>query len=181
MRAIFGPIVLFLLTFGAPIWSASQAPAGQPPTAAQGLGQRRPDFDRMLQQQAETDKTWREAAAGFMQVEKITYRSRAGDLEIPQWRFQPLKMHGPKLHATCVRTHEEHPRAPLRAFHPIIRGHRHEGHHRHRAGYRGSIGAATVLRRDYGKEVDDVVTAVDVLRPNTAVDPAHRHHGWAAG
>ena len=41
---------------------ASQSIGGQTP-------QRQPDFDRMLQQQAETDKTWRAASAGFMQME----------------------------------------------------------------------------------------------------------------
>jgi len=68
----------------------------------------------MLQQQAETDKTWRAAAEGYMQVEKFTRRSRAGDMDIPYWVFQPLKTRGPKLHPALVWTHEN------------IRGHLYE-------------------------------------------------------
>ena len=41
--------------------------------------QRPPDFARQLEQQAETDKTWRAASDGFMQMDKITYRSRADE------------------------------------------------------------------------------------------------------
>ena len=32
--------------------------------------QRPPDFERQLQQQAETDKTWRAASDGFMQMDE---------------------------------------------------------------------------------------------------------------
>ena len=67
----------------------------QPP---QSFAQRPPDFERMLQQQAETDKTWRAAADGTMQMEKIVYRSRVGDLDIPAFVFQPLKPRGAKGH-----------------------------------------------------------------------------------
>ena len=85
---------LLLLTLALPGWSGAQ---GQP---------FRPDFDRMAQQQADTDKAWRDAGAGYMQVEKITYRSSAGDLDIPAWVFQPLKIRGPKQHPAIVWTHE---------------------------------------------------------------------------
>jgi hypothetical protein len=40
-----------------------------------GFQQRPPDFDRQLQQQAETDKTWLAASDGFMQMDKITHRA----------------------------------------------------------------------------------------------------------
>ena len=52
--------------------------------------QREPDFDRQLQQQAETDKTWRAASDGVMQMDKITYRSSVGDMDIPAFVFQPV-------------------------------------------------------------------------------------------
>src|SRR6202035_5582150 len=68
--------------------------------------QRPPDFERQLQQQAETDKTWRTASDGFMQMEKITYRSKAGDLDIPAFVFQPLHLRGPKGHSALVWVHE---------------------------------------------------------------------------
>ena len=67
--------------------------------------QRPPDFDRQLQQQAETDKTWRAASDGFMQMDKITYRSKAGDMDIPAFVFQPLKLRGAKSHPAIVWVH----------------------------------------------------------------------------
>ena len=91
-----------LLTFVLCAWSVT------------GQDRRPPDFARMLQQQADTDRNWREAAAGHMQVEKITYRSSAGDLDIPAWVFQPLTIRGPKQHPAIVWTHEN------------IRGHLYE-------------------------------------------------------
>ena len=60
----------------------------------------RPDFARMAQQQAETDKAWRAASEGRMRLEKITYRSRAGNMEIPAFVFQPLISRGPRYRST---------------------------------------------------------------------------------
>src|SRR5204863_2526394 len=75
---------------------------------------REPDFDRQLQQQAETDKTWRAAGEGFMQVDKITYRSSVGDMDVPAFVFQPLKVRGAKGRPAIVWVHEN------------IRGHLYE-------------------------------------------------------
>src|SRR5204863_8889312 len=68
----------------------------------QQFPQRQPDFDRMLQQQADTDKAWRAASDGFMQMEKITYRSKVGDMDIPAFVFQPLTLRGAKGHPALV-------------------------------------------------------------------------------
>src|SRR5574339_288420 len=51
-----------------------------------------PDFDRLATEQAETDRAWRAAAQGVMQIDKITYPSGAGDLDIPAFVFQPMKV-----------------------------------------------------------------------------------------
>src|SRR5258707_15546687 len=77
---------------------------GQAPP--QPFQQRQPDFDRMLQQQADTDKAWRAASDGFMQMEKITYRSKVGDMDIPAFVFQPLQLRGAKGHPALVWVHE---------------------------------------------------------------------------
>ena len=68
----------------------------------------------MAQQQAETDKAWRTASDGRMRLEKITYRSRAGNLEIPAFVFQPLISRGARSHPALVWVHED------------IRGHLYE-------------------------------------------------------
>src|SRR6266851_3493088 len=67
---------------------------------------RPPDFEGMARQQAETDQTWRAASAGFMELEKITYRSSLGDFEIPAFVFQPLRVRGARRHPAIVWVHE---------------------------------------------------------------------------
>src|SRR6478752_4344123 len=67
----------------------SQAPRSETqPDAA------RPDFARMVREQAETDRAWQVASEGYMRMEKITYRSARGDLEIPAFVFRPLSTRG---------------------------------------------------------------------------------------
>src|SRR5438034_8160753 len=86
-----------------------------PPPVARALAQdqgrrasddRGRDFDRDVREQAETDAKWRAASDGYMQMQKITYRSRVGDLDVPAFVFQPLRARGPKGHAAIVWVHE---------------------------------------------------------------------------
>jgi dipeptidyl aminopeptidase/acylaminoacyl peptidase len=125
-----------------------------------------PDFERQTKEQAETDARWREASQGVMRMEKITYRSSKDGLTIPAFVFQPLEIVGPKQHPAIVWVHEN------------IRGHLYEHYISYvreavsrgfvvfAPEYRGSIGYG---RRFYdaidygGAEVDDVVTAVNVM------------------
>jgi len=90
-----GAIVLAVL---AACLDASAVPGRTPAVVAPGLQRgnqagrtqsRPPDFEGMARQQAETDQTWRAASAGFMELEKITYRSSLDDLKIPAFLFQP--------------------------------------------------------------------------------------------
>jgi len=155
----------------------------QPP---QQLGQRPPDFERMLQQQTETDKAWRAAADGTMQLEKITYRSKVGDLDIPAFVFQPLKMRGAKGHPALVWVHENIRGHLYEHYIPYIREATSKGYIVIAPEYRGSIGYGKPFYDaiDYGgSEVDDVVTAVDVLKTKySAVDPARIGIiGWSHG
>src|SRR4029077_2865151 len=137
---------------------------------------RTPDFDRQLQEQAETDKTWHDASAGVMQMEKITYRSRAGDMEIPAFVFQPLKLRGAKGHPALVWVHENIRGHLYEHYIPYIREATSKGYIVIAPEYRGSIGYGKTFFEaiDYGgAEVDDVVTAVEVLKSKyNAVDPA---------
>jgi dipeptidyl aminopeptidase/acylaminoacyl peptidase len=172
MRALRTVIPLILLTFAAPGWSVAQ--------------QRAPDFDRMAEQQAETDKAFRDAAAGHYQVEKITYRSSAGDLDIPAWVFQPLTIRGPRLHPALVWTHENIRGHLYEHYIPYIREATARGYVVIAPEYRGSIGYGQLFYDaiDYGgREVDDVVTAVDVLRSKyRQVDPGRIGIiGWSHG
>src|SRR5262245_59873991 len=169
------PAVLALtvvLAFSTP-WRTlySQTPTTTTQTGA-GAGsgdffQRPPDFDRQIQQQAETDKTWRRASDGVIQMEKITYRSRVGDLDIPAFVFQPLKLRGAKGHPALVWVHENIRGHLYEHYIPYIREATSKGYVVIAPEYRGSLGYGKAFfdAIDYGgSEVDDVVTALDVLK-----------------
>lgn len=186
MRArVRAALLLTLLVSVWPVTGQDRAGA-QPPQAQQRGPGARPDFDRMLQQQAETDKAWRDAAAGHMQAEKITYRSSAGDLDIPAWVFQPLTLRGAKQHPAIVWTHENIRGHLYEHYIPYIREATARGYIVIAPEYRGSIGYGQAFYDaiDYGgKEVDDVVTAAEVLTGRyPAVDPARIGIiGWSHG
>ena len=155
----------------------------QPPAQFQG---RVPDFDRQLSEQAKTDQTWRDASQGFMQMEKITYRSKVGDLDIPAFVFQPPKLRGAKGHPALIWVHENIRGHLYEHYIPYIREATARGYVVIAPEYRGSIGYGQAFYDaiDYGgREVDDVVTAVDVLRSRyPTVDPGRIGIiGWSHG
>src|SRR5438067_10984817 len=144
------------------------------------------DFERDLRDQAETDTKWRAASDGYMQMEKITYRSRMGDLDIPAFVFQPLHLRGPKGHPAIVWTHENIRGHLYEHYIPYIREATARGYVVIAPEYRGSVGYGQEFYDaiDYGgREVDDVVTAADVLTSKyPAVDPARIGIiGWSHG
>ena len=73
-----------------------------------------PNFEKQLEQQRATDSSWRAASDGYMRMEKISYRSSAGDLDIPAFVFLPLRPTSPGGHPALVWVHED------------IRGHLYE-------------------------------------------------------
>lgn len=155
------------------------------PTRSQ-TPQRQPDFERQLQQQTETDKTWRAASQGIMQMEKITYRSSAGDLDIPAFVFQPLQLRGTKGHPALVWVHENIRGHLYEHYIPYIREATAKGYVVIAPEYRGSLGYGQAFYDaiDYGgAEVEDVVTAVDVLKTKyPQVDPSRIGIiGWSHG
>jgi dipeptidyl aminopeptidase/acylaminoacyl peptidase len=148
--------------------------------------QREPDFDRQVQQQAETDKTWRAASDGVMQMDKITYRSSVGDMDIPAFVFQPLKIRGPKGHPAIVWVHENIRGHLYEHYIPYIREATTKGYVVIAPEYRGSIGYGKAFYDaiDYGgNEVVDVVTAVQILKTKyPQVDPTRIGiMGWSHG
>src|SRR5438477_157967 len=119
------------------------------------------DFEKDLRDQAETDAKWRAASDGYMQMEKITYRSRVGDLDIPAFVFQPLHLRGPKGHPAIVWVHENIRGHLYEHYIPYVREATSKGYVVVAPEYRGSIGYGKAFfdAIDYGgAEVDDVVT-----------------------
>jgi dipeptidyl aminopeptidase/acylaminoacyl peptidase len=120
-----------------------------------------------LDQQRVTDGLWRTASSGHMRMEKISYRSRAGDLDVPAFVFLPLGPPPPGGHPALVWVHEDVRGHLYEHYIPYIREATARGYVVLAPEYRGSIGYGRTYYDaiDYGgREVDDVVTAVDVLR-----------------
>ena len=168
--------MLLVLCFSVPAIFAN--PLVQAPPA--------PDFDRMGRLQAETDKAWRTASEGHMQMEKITYRSRVGDLDVPAFVFQPLDTRGARRHPALVWVHEDIRGHLYEHYIPFIRDATSKGYVVIAPEYRGGIGYGQAFYDaiDYGgAEVDDVMTAVEVLKTRyRRVDPeAIGIIGWSHG
>ncbi len=144
------------------------------------------DHERARRQQAKTDETWRAASDGYMRMEKISYRSRAGDLDIPAFVFQPLDDAGRNSRPALVWVHEDIRGHLYEHYIPYIREATARGYVVIAPEYRGSVGYGQSFYDaiDYGgREVDDVVTAVDVLRSKyRQVDPGRIGIiGWSHG
>jgi dipeptidyl aminopeptidase/acylaminoacyl peptidase len=165
---------------GAPQLRRPPAPATEP------LDEGRPDFARMLQMQAQTDRTWRTASAGYMQMDKITFPSAAGDLEIPAFVFQPLQSTGPRSRPAIVWVHENIRGHLYEHYIPYIREATSRGFVVIAPEYRGSIGYGRKFYDaiDYGgAEVSDVTAAAAALTSRyPQVDPARVGIiGWSHG
>jgi len=166
-----------------------QPPAGSAAVQDQGRrasDERVRDFERDVREQAETDARWRAASDGYMQMQKIAYRSRVGDLDVPAFVFQPIHLRGPKGHAAIVWVHENIRGHLYEHYIPYIREATARGYVVIAPEYRGSIGYGKAYfdAIDYGgNEVDDVVTAVDVLKAKyPQVDPSRIGIiGWSHG
>ena len=109
-----------------------------------------PSFARMLQNQAETDRVWRAASEGHMQMTKISYRSSVGDLDIPAFVFQPLTLRSANGHPAIVWVHENIRGHLYEHYIPFIREATARGFVVIAPEYRGSIG--------YGKTFYDATT-----------------------
>jgi dipeptidyl aminopeptidase/acylaminoacyl peptidase len=146
----------------------------------------RPDFRRMLRQQAETDRIWQSASKGVMQFEKITYPSASDSLQIPAFVFQPLQLRGPRQHPALVWVHENIRGHLYEHYIPYVQEATSRGFVVIAPEYRGSIGYGKAFfdAIDYGgAEVTDVITAATVAASRYAsVDPARIGViGWSHG
>jgi dipeptidyl aminopeptidase/acylaminoacyl peptidase len=103
---------------------------------------------------------------GVLKMEKIKYKSRVGGMDIPAFVFQPLQTRGAKQHPALVWVHENIRGHLYEHYIPYVRDAVAKGFVVIAPEYRGSIGYG---RRFYdaidygGAEVDDVVTAVNVM------------------
>lgn len=157
-------LLLFLVTF-----INSQPAISQDRRQIQPRPQQGDRFERDLVRQARTDSIFRAVSEGVMDIQKITYRSRVGDMDIPAFIFQPLELRGENGHPAIVWVHENIRGHLYEHYIPYIKEAVAKGYVVIAPEYRGSLGYGKEHYDaiDYGgAEVDDVLTAVDYLNNN---------------
>jgi dipeptidyl aminopeptidase/acylaminoacyl peptidase len=143
------------------------------------------DFERQIQQKKQTDSILAARAPGAYEFKKITYKSNVDGLEIPGYLFAPLNKRGPRGHAAMVWVHGGVHGDWTQSMLPFVKEAVERGYVIVTPDYRGSTGhgAAFYNAIDYGgKELDDVLTAVDYLKSLSYVDPDRIGiMGWSHG
>lgn len=143
------------------------------------------DFTRQVVQKLRTDSILAARAAGAYEFKKITYKSNADGMEIPGYLFAPLTKRGPHGHAAMVWVHGGVHGDWDETMLPFVKEAVQRGYVIVTPDYRGSTGhgAEHYKAIDYGgKELDDVLTAVDYLHTLSYVDPDRIGiMGWSHG
>jgi dipeptidyl aminopeptidase/acylaminoacyl peptidase len=143
------------------------------------------DYARQIQQKQATDSIYAARSAGVMEFRKVSYTSRADGMTIPAYLFAPLTKRGTGGHAAMVWVHGGVHGDWTQSMFPFVREAVQRGYVVITPDYRGSTGhgAAHYEAIDYGgKEVDDVISAVDYLKTLPYVDMNRLGiMGWSHG
>ena len=143
------------------------------------------NFERQIEQKRRTDNIYADRSAGVMDYSKITYKSRVDGMTIPAYVFQPLQKRGPHGHAAMVWVHGGVHGNWGETMLPFVKEAVARGYVIICPEYRGSTGYGADFYNaiDYGgKELDDVVSAVDYLETLPYVDPNRIGiMGWSHG
>jgi dipeptidyl aminopeptidase/acylaminoacyl peptidase len=144
------------------------------------------DYEAAIEGKARTDSVYAAVTEGVVDYQKITYRSRIGDMDIPAYVYQPLEKRGPGGHPAMVWVHGGVHGNWGTTMWPFVREAVERGYVIIAPEYRGSTGYGEEHHRaiDYGGyEVDDVMSAYDWMVENLPhVDPARvGMMGWSHG
>ena len=143
------------------------------------------DYAREIAAKRATDSTYAARSAGVMDFKKISYKSSVDGLDIPAYLFAPLTKRGPKGHAAMVWVHGGVHGDWGTTMFPFVLEAVQRGYVIITPDYRGSTGYGQQFRDmiDYGgKEVDDVLSAVDYLKTLPYVDADRLGvMGWSHG
>ena len=143
------------------------------------------DFERQIAQKRATDSIFAARAPGAYEFKKVTYKSNADGIEIPAYLFAPLAKRGPRGHAAMVWVHGGVHGDWTQSMLPFVKEAVARGYVIVTPDYRGSTGHGADFYNaiDYGgKELDDVITAVDYLKTLSYVDPDRIGiMGWSHG
>ena len=143
------------------------------------------DFEADLKERQQTEARYGEASRGVMDFKKVSYRSSAGDMEIPAYLFQPLHRRGPAGHAAMVWVHGGvHGNWGINMF-PFVKEAVERGYVIICPEYRGSTGYGQKHHNaiDYGGyEIDDTLSAIEYLKSLPHVDQERLGvMGWSHG
>ncbi len=140
--------------------------------------------DRQIAAKHVTDSIYEARSRGVMEFRKVKYKSRVDGLEIPAYLVAPLDK-GPEKHAAMVWVHGGVHGDWTQSMYPFVREAVQRGYVVITPDYRGSTGYGDAWYKmiDYGgKEVDDVISAVDFLKSLPYVDPDRLGiMGWSHG
>jgi dipeptidyl aminopeptidase/acylaminoacyl peptidase len=144
------------------------------------------DHQRDIRNKELTDSIYRAHAPGAYSFRKISYRSGIGDLDVPAYLFEPLRKRGRGEHAALVWVHGGVHGDWGIGYLPFVKEAVARGYVVIAPEYRGSTGYGAEHFRaiDYGGyEVDDVTSAVDVLRTHVPEVDLDRVAvmGWSHG
>lgn len=138
-----------------------------------------------MKAKARTDSTYAARSAGVMKFTKVSYRSAAGDRDVPAYLFEPLSPRGPRGHAAMIWIHGGVHGDWGKTMFPFVREAIERGYVIIAPDYRGSTGygAEHYNAIDYGgKEVDDVFGAYAFLKTLPHVDSERVGvMGWSHG
>jgi dipeptidyl aminopeptidase/acylaminoacyl peptidase len=143
------------------------------------------DYATQVARKRATDSIYAARSAGVMEFRKVTYKSRADGMTIPAYLFAPLTKRGAKGHAAMIWVHGGVHGDWGTSMYPFVREAVQRCYVVITPDYRGSTGhgAAHYEAIDYGgKEVDDVISAVDYLKTLPYVDMNRLGiMGWSHG
>jgi dipeptidyl aminopeptidase/acylaminoacyl peptidase len=143
------------------------------------------DFDRSVAAKIVTDSVYAARFKGVVDFQKISYKSSADGMVIPAYLFAPLNKRGVRGHAAMIWVHGGVHGNWDQSMLPFVKEAVDRGYVIVTPDYRGSTGhgEAHHMAIDYGgKEVDDVLSAVDYLKTLPYVDQDRLGiMGWSHG